>query len=85
VNTLAPFDAELAFERVLGWQNKLHRWAVEDENKRFGDLFNWLLHVLGGSGGDGSGVKLADDEVDHRDEVAVGAVPAGWAFRGLDQ
>jgi RNA-directed DNA polymerase len=42
VNTLALFDAELALERVLGWQNKLHRWAVEDENKRFGDLFNLL-------------------------------------------
>ena len=44
-----------------------------------------LLLVLGGSGGDGAGVELADDEVDHRDEVAVGAVPAGAAFRGLDQ
>jgi RNA-directed DNA polymerase len=32
----------LAFERVLGWQTKLHRWAVEDESKRFGDLFNLL-------------------------------------------
>jgi hypothetical protein len=42
VNTLAPFDAELAEERVLGWQTKLHRWAGEDENKRFGDLFNLL-------------------------------------------
>ena len=27
-------------ERVLGWQTKLHRWAVQDEQKRFGDLFN---------------------------------------------
>ena len=44
-----------------------------------------LLHVLGGSGSDGPGVELADDEVDHRDEVAVGAVPTGSAFRGLDQ
>lgn len=44
-----------------------------------------LLHVLGGSRGDGTGVELANDEVDHRDEVAVGAVPAGAAFRGLDQ
>jgi hypothetical protein len=46
---------------------------------------SWLLHVLGGLGGDGPGVQLADDEVDHRYEVAVGAVPAGAAFRGLDQ
>jgi RNA-directed DNA polymerase len=42
VNTLAPFDAMLAEERVLGWQTKLHRWAGEDEHKRFGDLFNLL-------------------------------------------
>ena len=27
---------------VLGWQIKLHRWAAEDEDKRFGDLFNLL-------------------------------------------
>ena len=30
----------MAEERVLGWQTKLHRWAVEDEQQRFGDLFN---------------------------------------------
>jgi RNA-directed DNA polymerase len=40
VNTLAPLDAKLAEERVLGWQTKLRRWAVEDEQRRFGDLFN---------------------------------------------
>ena len=40
MNTPAPFDAEWAEERVLGWQTKLHRWAVQDEQKRFGDLFN---------------------------------------------
>jgi hypothetical protein len=44
-----------------------------------------LLHVLGGSDGDGPGVQFADDEVDHRDEVAIGAVAAGATFRGLDQ
>src|SRR4051812_21770111 len=42
VNTSAPFDAEAAGERVLGWQTKLHRWAARDEHKRFGDLFNLL-------------------------------------------
>jgi RNA-directed DNA polymerase len=42
VNALAPLAAEGAEERVLGRQTKLHRWAVEDENKRFGDLFNLL-------------------------------------------
>jgi RNA-directed DNA polymerase len=36
----APLAVERAEERVLGWQTKLHRWAVEDEQKRFGDLFN---------------------------------------------
>jgi RNA-directed DNA polymerase len=40
VNTPAPLDAKLAEERVLGWQTKLHRWAVGDEQQRFGDLFN---------------------------------------------
>ena len=42
MNTSAPLDVALATERVLGWQTKLHRWAAEDENKRFGDLFNLL-------------------------------------------
>jgi len=40
VNTPAPLDAKLAQERVLGWQAKLHRWAGQDEQQRFGDLFN---------------------------------------------
>ena len=40
MNTPAPLDAEQAEKRVLGWQTKLHRWAGEDEEKRFGDLFN---------------------------------------------
>ena len=44
-----------------------------------------LLHVQCGSGDDGSGVQFADDEVDHRDEVTVGAVAARSAFGGLDQ
>ena len=40
MNTPAPLDAKLALERVLGWQTKLHRWAAQDEQQRFGDLFN---------------------------------------------
>src|SRR4051794_2892832 len=40
VKTLAPLDAALAAERVLGWQTKLHRWAAQDELAHFGDLFN---------------------------------------------
>src|SRR5246500_2037996 len=40
VNTPAPLDAKLAEERVLGWQTKLHRWAAQDEQQRFGDLLN---------------------------------------------
>ena len=40
MNTSAPLDAKLAMERVLGWQTKLHRWAAQDEQQRFGDLFN---------------------------------------------
>ncbi len=42
MNTPAPLDAQLAEERVLGWQNKLHRWAVQDDQVRFGDLFNLI-------------------------------------------
>ena len=40
MNAPALLDADWAEERVLGWQTKLHRWAGEDEEKRFGDLFN---------------------------------------------
>jgi RNA-directed DNA polymerase len=40
VKTPAPLDAKSAEERVLGWQTKLHRWAAQDEQARFGDLFN---------------------------------------------
>jgi hypothetical protein len=34
-------------------------------------LFSRLLHVLGGSGNDRACAEFADNEVDHRDEVAV--------------
>ena len=40
MNSIAPFLVDQAEERVLGWQTKLHRWAVQDEQQRFGDLFN---------------------------------------------
>jgi RNA-directed DNA polymerase len=40
VNSSAPFRVDQAEERVLGWQTRLHRWAVQDEQARFGDLFN---------------------------------------------
>ena len=40
VNTSAPMPVHVAEQRVLGWQTKLHRWAVQDEQQRFGDLFN---------------------------------------------
>ena len=42
MNTSAPFDVASAAERVLGWQTKLHRWARQDEQQRFGDVFNLL-------------------------------------------
>ena len=47
--------------------------------------FARLVIILGGSRDDWSGVQLAHDEVDHRDEVAVGAVSASAALGGLDQ
>ena len=40
VNTSAPLATHEAEERVLGWQTKLHRWAAQDEQQRFGDVFN---------------------------------------------
>jgi RNA-directed DNA polymerase len=40
VKAPAPLHLALAEERVLGWQIKLHRWAVQDEQARFDDLFN---------------------------------------------
>jgi len=40
VNSPAPLAVHEAEERVLGWQTRLHRWAVQDEQERFGDLFN---------------------------------------------
>ena len=46
MNSSAPLpDAEVAQERVLGWQTKLHRWAGEDERARFGDLFNLVCDL----------------------------------------
>jgi len=41
VNTGAPWPTlEDAEARVLGIQTKLHRWATDDPDGRFGDLFN---------------------------------------------
>ena len=40
MNTPAPMPVHAAEQRVLGWQTKLHRWAVQDEQQSFGDLFN---------------------------------------------
>jgi RNA-directed DNA polymerase len=40
VKASAPLSAQEAERRVLGWQTKLHGWAAQDEQARFGDLFN---------------------------------------------
>lgn len=40
MNTPAPVSVEEAERRVLGWQTRLHRWAAQNEQERFGDLFN---------------------------------------------
>ena len=42
MNSSAPSLVDHADERVLGWQTRLHRWAVQDEQARFGDLFNLI-------------------------------------------
>src|SRR3954463_1407477 len=41
VNTGAPWPSlDEARARVLGIQTKLHRWATDEPDRRFGDLFN---------------------------------------------
>jgi RNA-directed DNA polymerase len=41
VNTVARWPSVVdAWPRVLGIQTKLHRWAVDDGDRRFDDLFN---------------------------------------------
>ena len=52
---------------------------------RFIKLADWLVVIPGGSCDDRPGVEFADDQVDHGDEVTVGAVPAGAALGGLDE
>ena len=42
MNSSAPSSVDQAEERVLGWQTRLHCWAVQDEQARFGDLFNLI-------------------------------------------
>jgi hypothetical protein len=41
LNSAAPFPGpEVAQERVLGIQRKLHKWAEDDQDRRFKDLHN---------------------------------------------
>jgi RNA-directed DNA polymerase len=41
LNSGAPWPTpETAAERVLGIQRKLHRWACDDQSRRFSDLHN---------------------------------------------
>ena len=41
MNTGAPFpELEVARERVLHFQRKLHEWASDDAERRFHDLWN---------------------------------------------
>ena len=42
MNTSASLSVQVAEQRVLGWQTKLHRWAREDPEGCFDDLFNLL-------------------------------------------
>jgi RNA-directed DNA polymerase len=48
VNTGAPetpsTDHVLAWVRVSEIQTKLHRWATDDPNRRFDDLYNFVYH-----------------------------------------
>jgi RNA-directed DNA polymerase len=54
-NAVAPGLPAGSWSRVSGMQAKLHRWAVADPGRRFGDLFN-LVH-------DPATLKVAWDRV----------------------
>lgn len=67
MNTGAPRpNLEEARDRVLGIQAKLHRWAGEDEDRRFDDLYNLVcdpyylavawMRVRGNKGGQTAGI-----------------------------
>src|SRR3954471_17273772 len=59
-------STQVASQRVLGMQKKLHRWAVADPDRRFDDLYNLVYdpaflvaawtRVKGNTGGRSAGV-----------------------------
>jgi len=84
VNTGAPWPTpETAAARVLEMQTKLHRWAGEDEERRFDDVFNLVYdpaflavawaRVKGNTGGRSAGV-------DGNTASAIEAGPGAEAF-----
>src|SRR5215208_4535396 len=88
VNTGAPLPTPQAAEaRVLEIQAKLHRWATDDPDRRFDDLFNlvcdpaFLLvgwrRVRGNKGARSAGVD--GDRLLRRVGAGRGGVPRGVA------
>jgi hypothetical protein len=86
VNTDAPDEWALyrAERRVLEIQTKLHRWAIEDPDRRFDDLFNLVtdpafLLVAWDRVRSNKGARTArgrrQDRLLHREQVRVRGVP----------
>src|SRR3712207_5178511 len=81
VNAGAPFgrSPQAADERVLGIQRKLHKWASEDQDRRFSDLHNLVCdpatllvawrRVRGNRGSRSAGV---DGQTAHQIETRLG-------------
>src|SRR4051794_30407421 len=82
VNAGAPFvlSPQAAGERVLGIQRKLHKWASEDQERRFADLHNLVCdpatllvawrRVSGNRGSRSAGIDgQTAYEIEHRQGV----------------
>jgi hypothetical protein len=52
LNSAAPWPGpQVAQERVLGIQRKLHKWAEDDQDRRFTDLHNLVCNPAHADGG----------------------------------
>ena len=83
MNTDAPWPTlDEAEARVLGIQTKLHQWATDSPDRRFGDLFNLVCRSrlphrgLGsGAGESGSTNGRSRRRETSRDRLRGGNVP----------
>ena len=82
MKTDAPWpNREQAEARVLGIQTKLHRWATDDPNRRFDDLYNLVcdpafLVVAWGRVRTNKGARSAGVDGETVRSITVGRGPA---------